>query len=94
MMRAFLATVPPGCYAAEDVLDDGVTDAPVRIAVRITFPRATKIASRTPRAIVIDFTGSSPQVEGSINTVEAITYSACFYVFRCLLREDVPATPD
>ena len=50
MMRAFLATVPPGCYAAEDVLDDdGVTDAPVRIAVRITFPRATKVASRKPR---------------------------------------------
>jgi N-methylhydantoinase B len=24
--------------------------------------------------------------------VEAITYSACFYVFRCLLTEDVPAT--
>ena len=93
MMRAFLATVPPGCYAAEDVLDDdGVTDAPVRIAVRITFPRTTNIASRKPRPVIIDFTGSSPQVEGSINAVEAITYSACFYVFRCLLREDVPAT--
>lgn len=93
MMRAFLATVPPGCYAAEDVLDDdGVSDEPVRIAVRITFPRATKIASRKPRPVVVDFTGSSPQVEGSINAVEAITYSACFYVFRCLLREDVPAT--
>jgi len=93
MMRAFLATVPAGSYAAEDVLDDdGVTDAPVRIAVRITFPRATKVASRKPRPVVIDFTGSSPQVEGSINAVEAITYSACFYVFRCLLREDVPAT--
>ena len=24
--------------------------------------------------------------------MEAITYSACFYVFRCLLRDDVPAT--
>ena len=35
---------------------------------------------------------SDPQVEGSINAVEAITYSACFYVFRCLLAEDVPAT--
>jgi N-methylhydantoinase B len=93
MMRAFLATVPAGSYAAEDVLDDdGVSDAPVRIAVRITFPRATKVASRTPRPVIIDFTGSSPQVEGSINAVEAITYSACFYVFRCLLREDVPAT--
>ena len=93
MMRAFLATVPAGSYAAEDVLDDdGVSDAPVRIAVRITFPRATKTASRKPRPVIIDFTGSSPQVEGSINAVEAITYSACFYVFRCLLREDVPAT--
>jgi N-methylhydantoinase B len=40
----------------------------------------------------VDFTGSDPQVEGSINAVEAITYSACFYVFRCLLAEDVPAT--
>jgi N-methylhydantoinase B len=93
MMRAFLATAPAGSYAAEDVLDDdGVSDEPVRIAVRITFPRATKSASRKPRPVVIDFTGSSPQVEGSINAVEAITYSACFYVFRCLLREDVPAT--
>jgi N-methylhydantoinase B len=93
MMRAFLATAPPGSYAAEDVLDDdGVSEEPVRIAVRITFPHAIKSASRKPRPVVVDFTGSSPQVEGSINAVEAITYSACFYVFRCLLREDVPAT--
>jgi N-methylhydantoinase B len=41
---------------------------------------------------VVDFTGSDPQVKGSMNAVEAITYSACFYVFRCLLEEDVPAT--
>ena len=26
-----------------------------------------------------------------MNAVAAITYSACFYVFRCLLAEDVPA---
>jgi N-methylhydantoinase B len=89
MMRAFLATIPPGTYAAEDFLDDdGVRDAPVRIAVRITFPR--KSSNAPP--IVVDFTGSSPQVAGSVNAVEAITYSACFYVFRCLLRDDVPAT--
>jgi N-methylhydantoinase B len=87
MMKAFLATVPAGSYAAEDFLDDdGVSDAPIRIAVHVTFPR-----SRSKR-VVVDFTGSSPQVEGSVNAVEAITFSACFYVFRCLLREDVPAT--
>jgi N-methylhydantoinase B len=42
--------------------------------------------------VTIDFTGSDPQVQGAVNAVEAITYSACFYAFRCLLREDVPAT--
>jgi len=87
IMRAFLATVPSGSYAAEDFLDDdGITGAPVRIAVRVTFPRDRS------KLVNVDFTGSSPQVEGSINAVEAITFSACFYVFRCLLREDVPAT--
>jgi N-methylhydantoinase B len=89
MMRAFLATVPPGAYAAKDFLDDdGVDDHPIRIAVRITFPRK----SSSTRPVVVDFTGSSPQVAGSVNAVQAITYSACFYVFRCLLRDDVPAT--
>jgi N-methylhydantoinase B len=41
--------------------------------------------------VTIDFTGSDPQVEGSVNAVAAITHSACFYVFRCLLADDVPA---
>ncbi len=86
LMRAFLAQVPAGEYSSEDFLDDdGITDDPVRIAVRINFGRAGK------NAVTIDFTGSSPQVRGSINAVEAITYSACFYVFRCLVAEDVPA---
>jgi N-methylhydantoinase B len=89
IMRAFLATVPPGRYEAEDFLDDdGVHQDLVRIAVRITFPRSMS----GDDAVVVDFSGSSPQVQGSINAVEAITYSACFYVFRSLLREDVPAT--
>lgn len=103
MMRGFLRTIPPGRYVAEDFLDDdGVEDKPVRIAVSIEVPvkpvgksavGARLTAKRKATAqITIDFTGSDPQVQGAINAVEAITYSACFYVFRCLLREDVPAT--
>ena len=46
---------------------------------------------RARHMVTVDFTGSDPQVEGSVNAVVAITYSACFYVFRCLLAEDVPA---
>lgn len=86
LMRAFLSTVPPGEYHAEDFLDDdGVDSKPVRIAVTIS-------VARRPAAVTIDFTGTAPQVQGAVNAVEAITHSACFYVFRCLLREDVPAT--
>jgi N-methylhydantoinase B len=109
MMQAFLRTIPPGQYQAEDFLDDdGVDDRPVRIAVTIQVagtstgksPVETRLAAspsasrrkQQPANVTIDFTGSAAQVQGAINAVEAITYSACFYVFRCLLREDVPAT--
>jgi N-methylhydantoinase B len=91
LMRAFLQRVPTGKYYAEDFLDnDGITDKPVKIAVALSFARQQR--SRQGRAVTVDFTGSDPQVQGSVNAVEAITYSACFYVFRCLLADDVPAT--
>jgi N-methylhydantoinase B len=90
MMRAFLATLPRGRYRAEDFLDnDGISDRPVKIAVEV---RVASPPVRARNMVAVDFTGSDPQVEGSLNAVEAITYSACSYVFRCLLTEDVPAT--
>jgi N-methylhydantoinase B len=88
LMRAFLSKVPHGRYEAEDFLDDdGAGSGPVRIAVALTFAPAR----RGQPMVTVDFSGSSPQVAGSINAVDAIAYSACFYVFRCLLQEDVPA---
>ncbi|MGH9601146.1 MAG: hydantoinase B/oxoprolinase family protein, partial [Terriglobales bacterium] len=102
MMRAFLAQAPRGRYRAEDFLDDdGITGKLVRIVATVTFhgvrPRGPAAPHTRGRAsaqpiVTVDFTGSDPQVEGCVNAVEAITYSACFYVFRCLLAEDVPAT--
>jgi len=94
LMRAFLQGIPAGVYAAEDFLDgDGISDKPVKIAVLIRVHRHRRSAGRghPHRMVTVDFTGSDPQVEGSVNAVMAITYSACFYVFRCLLDEDVPA---
>jgi N-methylhydantoinase B len=99
IVRGFLAKVPPGTYRAEDYLDnDGVNDKPVKIAVAVTIPsRLSRAGVPAPHSavshpVVVDFSGTDPQVEGSINAVEAITYSACFYVFRCLVQEDIPAT--
>ncbi len=89
IMRAFLRGVAVGRYQAEDFLDDdGITDKPIRIAVTITFAGGRRDNS----AVTVDFSGTDLQVAGSVNAVEAIAYSACFYVFRCLLTDEVPAT--
>jgi N-methylhydantoinase B len=65
----------------------------VKIAVKVSVgPGKVRGRGAAKPLVTVDFTGSGPQVEGSINAVEAITYSACFYVFRCLLAEDVPTT--
>ena len=86
LMHAELQTMPAGSYAAEDFMDDdGVTDEPIRIAVCITLDPVAGSAA-------VDFAGTSRQVQGSINAVYGITFSACFYVFRCLLGDDAPAT--
>ncbi|HXN22159.1 MAG TPA: hydantoinase B/oxoprolinase family protein [Candidatus Dormibacteraeota bacterium] len=84
IMRGALQRLPSGRYSAEDFLDDdGISPGPVRVAVSI------KIAHAEAE---VDFTGSAAQCEGNINAVAAIASSAVFYVFRCLLDEQVPAT--
>ena len=86
LMRAELRQLPAGTFTAEDFLDDdGVTEGPIRIAVSIQF-------KPDEGSVTVDFAGSDPQAGGSVNAVYAITYSACFYVLRCLLAEDAPAT--
>jgi N-methylhydantoinase B len=86
LVRAELLKMPAGEFSAEDWMDDdGVTDGPRKIVVCLHFdPEAASVH--------VDFAGSSAQVAGSINAVRAITLSACFYVLRCLLTDDAPAT--
>ncbi len=84
MMRSVLREIPDGVYKAEDYLDnDGYSDERVRISAKVTI---------SGDSATVDFSGSSPQVRGPINAVEAITVSAVYYVFRCLIRADVPAS--
>ncbi len=101
LVRAELAKLPAGEFTAEDFMDDdGVNDRPIRIRVTLRIrpnPKAPRVSPGLrdvgKRILAqVDFTGTDPQVAGSINAVEAITYSATYYVFRCLLGDDVPAT--
>jgi len=86
LMQSVLASLPAGEFTAEDFLDDdGVIPGPIAIRVKVTTdPKRCQA--------IVDFTGTHPQVPGSINAVYAITWSAVFYVFRCLLPPGAIAT--
>jgi len=82
MTRRLIESLPDGVYRFTDQLDDdGVNDQPVLITVAVTI---------RGDSAKVDFTGSAPQQAGSVNAVYAITLSAVYYVFRCLLGLDVP----
>jgi N-methylhydantoinase B len=77
-----LESIPDGEYSFTDYLDnDGVGKEPVLINVNITIKG---------NQAKVDFSGSAPQQRGSVNAVYAITLSAVYYVFRCLIGLDVP----
>jgi N-methylhydantoinase B/oxoprolinase/acetone carboxylase alpha subunit len=81
VVRATIKAIPKGEYTFQDYLDDdGFDEKPLKIraCIRIMGDRAE-----------IDFAGSAPQVQGSVNANYAITLSACLYAFRCLVAEDV-----
>lgn len=82
MTRRLIAELPNGEYRFEDALDDdGLGSGPIPIRVKITIDG---------QRAAVDFSGSAPQQPGSVNAVYAITLSAVYYVFRCLLGMDVP----
>jgi N-methylhydantoinase B len=86
LVRAELRSLSAGEYIAEDFLDDdGVCEDRIKIAVAL---RVDPIAEN----LEIDFSGTSRQVNGSVNAVRAITLSACLYVLRCLLPDGSPTT--
>jgi N-methylhydantoinase B len=81
-MRAALARLPRGTFRFADVLDDdglGHGPIPIRLALTLGNGRAR-----------LDFGGSSPQVAGPVNAVEAVTRSASQYALRCVVGGDVP----
>lgn len=83
MTRAMIRELPNGIYEGRDALDDdglGVDPIPIAVDMKITGDR-----------VRLDFSGSAPQVRGSINCVRPVTVSAVYYCFRCLSSDDVPA---
>lgn len=82
MTEASIRRIPDGIYTFEDALEgDGQTESPIPIRVRITV---------AGEHMTVDFIGSSLQVAGNVNAVEAIVRSATWYCVRLLAEDDIP----
>ncbi len=80
--QATIKAIPDGSYQFTDYLDDdGFGEEPIPITVTVTV---------RDDHVTVDFTGSSPQVLGNVNTVASVAKSATYYVIRCLMPDDAP----
>ncbi len=81
-LLAELAKLPQGDFEAEGWLDDdGITDEPVHLKVRISLDGTTA---------KFDFTGTDPQRAAPMNCNLTQCFTACVYVLKCLVDSDIP----
>ena len=79
---AELASLPRGEFAAAGVIDnDGFTDEPVKLAVRVVID---------DDGVLFDLKGCDPQRRAPVNSTYSQTFAACAYVLKCLIDRDVP----
>ena len=83
LTRAAIRSWPQGSYTFEDsiesVVDGHTTPAPIRVTATVS-----------GETVTFDFCGTCPSIHGSLNAPLSVTRSACYYVVRCLVGEDVP----
>jgi len=82
LFRSLIKEIPDGKYEFSDYLDDDGFDTK-EIEIKV-------VIEVEDDQLLIDFTGSSGQVKGGINTNAAVTYSSILYVLTTLLDEEIP----
>lgn len=78
-----LSNLPEGSWCAEDWLDgDGITDEPIKMAVRVTHRNGK---------MTLDFNGSAPAVKGPVNLPFGSTLATAKVAFKALTSPDEPS---
>lgn len=81
MARKTIASIPDGAYTFTDHLEgDGQHDYDIPI---------TALLAIKGDQLSVDFTGTSPQVTGNLNAVQAVALSAVVYCLRLVIEEDI-----
>jgi N-methylhydantoinase B len=84
LTRAELAKLPDGEWSFEDFIDDDGIDygKPIRLFVTIR---------KTGDSMVVDWTGTNPQVKGAINNTLSFTKAASYCAVRSVLPQIIPS---
>lgn len=81
-VRLDLEKLPKGTFAAEDWIDDdGLTDDPIPVKVKVTI---------TDDNFVADFTGSGPQAQGPVNCTRTGLMGGMRTIFKAITNPDTP----
>jgi len=84
LATASLSKLPNGEYSFVDFMDDdgqGNTDLKIQLKLSINNGH-----------IVADFTGTCDQVDGNVNCPLSVVAAGVYYVFRCLMPKQTPAS--
>jgi len=83
LTRAEIKEWRKGRYEFTDYIDgDGISDQPIPIKAAITV--------REDGSLLVDYTGSSPQVKGALNSTLSFTRSLTYLSVRCVLSQEIP----
>ena len=77
-----IADIPNGIYRFTDHID-GIGDDPEPIVFNVA-------VTVEDRRVIIDWEGSSPQVEGGVNSTFPFTKACAFAALRSVLKADIP----
>jgi N-methylhydantoinase B len=81
-MRAEVREIPDGMYEAADCMeDDGITDQPVWMRLKLIV---------AGDEIIADWTGSDPQARGPINATFVVTAAATYSAVLHVTNKDIP----
>jgi N-methylhydantoinase B len=82
LARREIEEIPDGTYRFVDHIDGlGEQPEPVRFEVAVTVAGST---------VAVDWTGTSPQVRGGINSPMPFTRAAVYAALRCAMASDIP----
>lgn len=83
-MLAAIAKLPRSMFEFEDYLEgDGITENRLSIRVAVTIEK---------KGITVDFTGTSPQAKGSVNSTRAVTLACVFFALKSVIDPDLPSS--